>query len=63
MIFLLSVEFFQKLTYSENYFRNNIYKTVHRLSNGLNPNQARNFVRSDLGPYQQTLADKEEIAH
>ena len=31
---LLSVEFFSKLTFSKNYFRNNI-----TVSNGLNPDQ------------------------
>ena len=44
--FLLSADFFYlKLTFSKNYFRNTI-----RVSNSLNPDQARHFVGPDLGP-------------
>ena len=42
MLLLLSADFFLKLTFSKNSFRNTI-----RVSNGLDPDQDR---RSDLGP-------------
>ena len=41
----MSGDFFSKLTFSKNYFRNTI-----RVSNSLNPDQARHFVGPDLGP-------------
>ena len=37
--------FFSKLTFSENSFKNTI-----RVSNSLDPDQARHFVGPDLGP-------------
>ena len=52
--FLPSADFFSKLFFSRNSFRNTI-----RVSNGLVPDQDRSFVGPDLGPnclqsYQQT---------
>ena len=43
--FLSSADFFSKSTFSKNSSRNYI-----RVSNGLDPGQARNFVGPDLGP-------------
>ena len=43
--FLLSVDFFFKLSFSKNYCRNTI-----RVSNSLDPDQAQHLVRPDLGP-------------
>ena len=37
--------FFSKSTFSKNYFRNTV-----RMSNSLDPDQARHFVGPDLGP-------------
>ena len=45
MPFLLSDDFFSKSTFLENSFRNTI-----RVSNSLDPDQARHFVGPDLGP-------------
>ena len=47
--------FFSKLTFSKNYFRNTI-----RVSNSLDPDQARRYVGPDLGPnyLQSKLADE-----
>ena len=45
MTFLLSVDFFQKLLFLKTSFRNTI-----RASNSLDPDQAQQFSRSDLGP-------------
>ena len=45
MLLMSSAVFFSKLTFSKNYFRNNI-----RVSNGLDPDQDRHFVGPDLGP-------------
>ena len=42
--FLLSADFFSK-SFSKNSFRNST-----RVSNSLDPDRARHFVRSDLGP-------------
>ena len=42
---LLSADFFSKSTFLKNSFRNTI-----RVSNSLGPDQARHFVRPDLGP-------------
>ena len=41
----LSSDFFSKSTFSKNSFRNTI-----RVSNRLDPDQARHFVGPDLGP-------------
>ena len=43
--FLLSTDFFSKITFSKNSFRNTIIK-----SNSLDPDQARCFVGPNLGP-------------
>ena len=43
--FLSSALFFSKLTFSKSYFGNTI-----RVSNTLDPGQARHFVGPDLGP-------------
>ena len=43
--FLSSADFFSKLTFWKNSFRNTI-----RMSNNLDPDQARRFVGPDLGP-------------
>ena len=57
---LSSADFFSKSTFTKNYFRNMI-----RVSNSLDPDQARPFVEPDLGPnfcksyLQTTLGDKE----
>ena len=48
MIFLLSSDFFSKLTFSKNAFNNHMI-----LSNSLNPDQARRLVRPDLGSWLQ----------
>ena len=45
MLFLSSVDFFLKLTFSKKYFRNTI-----RVSNSMDPDQAQPFVGPDLGP-------------
>ena len=52
--FLSSAEFFSKSTFLKNSFRNAI-----RMSNSLDPDQARRFVRPDLGPIclKRLLAD------
>ena len=52
--FLSSADFFSKSTFSENSFRNTI-----RVSNSLDPGQARHFVGPDLGPnrLQKLTAD------
>ena len=42
---LLSVDLFQNHFFLKNYFRNTI-----RVSNGLNPDQERPYVGSDLAP-------------
>ena len=42
---LSSADFFSKSTFSKNSFRNTI-----RVSNSLDPDQARHFVGPDLGP-------------
>ena len=58
--FLLSADFFQNQLFSKNYFRDTI-----RVSNSLDPDQAKHFVGPDLGPnclqsyVQMTLVDKE----
>ena len=54
MIFLLSADFFSKLTFSKNSFRNTI-----RISNRLAPDLARPSVGPDLGPncFQTSAAD------
>ena len=54
MFFLLSADFFSKSTFSKKTFRNTI-----RISNSLNPDQARNFVWPDLvsNCLQKLLAD------
>ena len=44
MLFLFA-DFFSKSSFSKNSFRNTI-----RVSNSLDPDQARNFVGPDLGP-------------
>ena len=44
MLKLSSADFFSKLTFSKNSFRNTI-----RVSNSFDPGQARHFVRPDLG--------------
>ena len=54
--------FFSKLTFSKNYFGNTI-----RVSNSLDPDQARHVVGSDLGPnclqgYQQTTLGGKELS-
>ena len=51
MLLLSSADFFSKLHFSKNSFRNTI-----RVSNGLDPDQDRCSVSPDLGPngYQQT---------
>ena len=41
----VKITFFSKLTFPKNSFRNNV-----RASDGLDPNQARQIVGSDLGP-------------
>ena len=43
--FLSSADSFSKLTFSKNYFRN-----IIRVSNSLDPDQARRFVGPNLGP-------------
>ena len=43
--FLLSADFFSKSIFSHNSFKN-----TFRVSNSLDPDHARHFVRSDLGP-------------
>ena len=50
---------FSKLTVSKNSFTNTI-----RVSNGLDPSQARNYVRPDLGPncLQRLSADEKKVA-
>ena len=52
--FLSSADFFSKSTFSKNYFRN-----IIRVSNSMDPEQARLFVGPDLGPYwlQRLSAD------
>ena len=52
--FLLSKDFFSKLTFSKNSFRDTI-----RVSNSLDPDQARYFVGPDLDPncFQMLSAD------
>ena len=45
MLMLLSADFFSKSTFCKNSFRNTI-----RVSNFLDPDQARHFVGPDLGP-------------
>ena len=45
MLLLSSADFFSKLTFAKNSFRNTI-----RLSNGLDPDQDRQNVGLDLGP-------------
>ena len=50
--FLSSADFFSKSTFLKNSFRNAI-----RVSNSLDPDQARHFVGPDLGPsYLQRLS-------
>ena len=52
--FLLSADFFFKIIFFENSFRNNM-----RVSNSFDPDQARHFVGPDLGPnfLQKSSAD------
>ena len=45
MLLLSSADFFSKLTFSKNSFRNTI-----RVSNGLDPDKDRRAVGPDLGP-------------
>ena len=45
MLLLLSTNFFPKLTFSKNSFRN-----TFRVSNGLDPDQDLHSVSPDLGP-------------
>ena len=54
MLHLSSADSFSKSTFSKNYFRNTI-----RVSNSLDPDQARHFVGSDLSPncLQKVSAD------
>ena len=60
MQILSSADFFQNQFFSKNSFRNTI-----RVSNSLDPDQARHFVGPDLGPTclqrlsQMTLVGKE----
>ena len=57
--FLLSVDFFFKLTFSKKSFRNTI-----RVSNSLDPDQARGFVGPDLDPYcLQWLSTDDKSRH
>ena len=52
MYFLLSADFFQNQLLKKNYFRDTI-----RVSNSLDPDQARHFVGPDLAPsYLQRLS-------
>ena len=55
MLFLSSADFFQNQLFQKNSFRNTI-----SVSNGLVPDQARHFVRPNLGPnclYRLTTDD------
>ena len=45
MLGYFAADFFSKTTFSKNYFRNTI-----RVSNSLDPDQARQYVGPDLGP-------------
>ena len=56
MLLLLSADFFSKLTFSKNPFRN-----TSRVSNGFDPDQDRHTVGPDLGPncLQRLSADDE----
>ena len=45
MLFLSSADFFSKSTFSKNFFRNTICVAIR-----LDPDQARHYVRPDLGP-------------
>ena len=59
-VFLSSAEFFSKSTFLKISFRITI-----RVANSLNPDQARLFVGTDLGPncVQRLSADLEELKH
>ena len=54
---MLSIEFFSKLNFSNNRFRNTI-----RVSNSLDPDQAQQNVGPDLGPncLQRSSTDDRE---
>ena len=54
--FLSSADFFSKLTFSKNYFRNTIRK-----SNSMDPGQAQHFVQPDLNPNCMTFHGITEI--
>ena len=57
--FFVVCKFFFKLTYSKKSFRNTI-----RVSNSLDPDQARHFVRPDLGPNcLQRLSADDKLCH
>ena len=53
--FLSSADFFSKLTFSKNSFRN-----TFRVSYSLDPDQASRFVRPDLGPNYLLRSPTEE---
>ena len=58
MILVSSADFFSKLTFSKNSFRNTI-----RVSNSLDPDQDLHSVGPDLGPncLQRLLADDKSM--
>ena len=59
MFFLSSNDFFQNPTFSNNLFRNTM-----SVSNSLDPDQAQNFVGSDLGQncLQTTLGGRDSMS-